>query len=159
MLPGGMQVLPPSGNSNNQAKPAVISRSSLHKVETSASKKSEKAPSPDKEAEPIPMTKPELQALCRSLSSMLGAMQTPAGKHTSSIMALSEQVQAFSSACTTYAESLPPQKKFSFRDLLDRLQRVAESLRTTPGGAPRNYEHLLQDLEECIKDIKALLAR
>ena len=155
MLAGSKQVLPPGSGQGNQGKPQIVPRPSLNKVETKPEKEKAETSSGDE----APLSKSELMGLSATLSRTLKSMQTPSGKHTSSIMALSEQVQTFTGACTTYADSLPPHKNFHFRELLSTLQQVADCLRTTPSGAPRNTDRLLQDLEGSIKDINTVLAR
>ena len=80
-------------------------------------------------------------------------------KHTSNFMHLSEEVQSFYTACSSYVESLPPHGKFQFRELLTNLQAIAESLKTCSGGNAREYDKLLSRLQNSIRDINTVLAR
>ena len=150
VLPGSMPVLP------NQASASVLpqqipSRTQLHHIEKAA-------PITDND-ESIPVTKDELISLSHNLTNSLQALNCTSNKHSSKFMHLSEEVQTFYKSCFSYVESLPPHGKFQFRELLNTLQSIAESLKTCSGSNVREYDRIMTDLENSIKDINNVLKR
>ena len=166
-LPGARQVLP-GGPMLPVQKPSVSSvtpcssSQPVLKVQ-STSVQLNKIDKPDKESkndsESRPISKEKLQTLSKNLTSSLASLNLNKTKHTSNFMHLSEEVQSFYTACSSYVESLPPHGKFQFRELLTNLQAVAESLKTCSGGNAREYDKLLSRLQNSIRDINTVLAR
>ena len=163
-LPGARQVLPggpmlpvhtssaPSSNPNQPVLKVQPTSVQLNKID-----KTDKECRNNSESEPI--SKEKLQTLSKNLSSSLASLNLNKTKHTSNFMHLSEEVQSFYMACSSYVESLPPHGKFQFRELLTELQAIAEDLKTCSGGNAREYDKLLSRLHNSIRDINAVLAR
>ena len=166
-LPGARQVLPggpvlpvqkpsvsntPSSSPNQPILKVQPTSVQLNKIE-----KTDKEHRNNSESEPI--SKEKLQTLSKNLSYSLASLNQNKTKHASNFMHLSEEVQSFYTACSSYVESLPPHGKFQFRELLTNLQAVAESLKTCSGGNAREYDKLLSRLQNSIRDINAVLAR
>ena len=158
VLPGSKKVLPTlSAASTNAPSPSSITqqraqRPTLHRVNSDKDKTS---PAGDGEA----ISKTQLQTLSKKLNLSLEALNSTASKHTSNFMHLSEEVQSFYDACSSYVESLPPHGKFHFRELMTTLQSLAESLKTCSGSNVREYDKLLGRLQTAIKDIDVKLSR
>ena len=157
VLPGGsLPVLPIQGSNVSSS---TSSNQSALKATSVQLNKVEKTDKHDNTADGEPVSKDKLKTLSKNLSSSLSSLNLNKTKHTSNFMHLSEEVQSFYSACSSYVESLPPHGKFQFRELLTNLQAIAESLKTCSGGNAREYDKLLSKLQNSIRDINAVLAR
>ncbi len=157
VLPGSKQVLPPPQGGPTSPpmsqKSQLSTRAGLHKVEQKDNK-TEKSGDEDE-----PVSKEMLINLSADLRKSLNALNNTTNKHSSNFLHLSEQVQTFYTSCSSYAESLPPHKNFHFRELLQTLQKISESLRTCSGSNLKGYERLLTDLENSIKHVDSVLKR
>ena len=156
VLPGSKQVLPPPGGATSpptSQKLPLTSRAGLHKVE----QKDNKSEKNDNENEPV--SKEKLLSLSGDLRKSLDALNNTTNKHSSNFLQLSEQVQTFYTSCSSYAESLPPHKNFHFRELLQTLEKISESLKTCSGSNLKGYERLLTDLQNSIKHVDSVLKR
>jgi hypothetical protein len=156
VLPGSRAVLPASSGS----AVAVISSpqqlaalKTLHHV--SLDKDKDKV-----EDECPPASKDTVIRLAKALHKSLDDLNnSKQKKHTSSFMHLSEEVQSFYKACSGYVESLPPHGKFLFRELLTSLQKISENLKTCSSSNVKEYDRLLGDLQNSVKEIDAKLSR
>ena len=145
-IPGGA----PAPVITNPAQ--LVSRTSLHKVQTT-----EKAAVSSTEGRPI--SRETLINMARDLKSNLEALSTAANKNSSNFMQLSEKVLSFHKSCADYVESLPPHGKFHFKELLNSLQAVAESLKMCSGSNMAEYDKVLADLQKAVKDIETVIDR
>ncbi|KAK2155206.1 hypothetical protein LSH36_246g03000, partial [Paralvinella palmiformis] len=154
VLPGSKQVLPPSGGTPTaviSSPQQLASLKSLHHVSVDKDKMDE-GTSPASKQTVITMCR----ALCKSLDELNSSRQK---KHSSSFMHLAEEVKTFYTACSGYVESLPPHGKFHFRELLTTLQKISENLKTCSTSNVKEYDRLLGDLQNSVKEIDAKLSR
>ena len=140
MLPGGA-----SGAAAVISSPKQLQRMSLHHVDIEREK--------DAQDDDQPVSKETVMSLSKSLKTSLDNLNSRKSKHTSNFMHLSEEVQSFYNACSSYVESLPPHGKFHFRELLTTLQKIAESLKTCSGSNAKDYDRLLTELHNSINEI------
>lgn len=72
-------------------------------------------------------------------------------------MKLCDKVLSFRKSCLTYAEdSLSPQQRFRFRELLTKLEKNAESLRS---NSESDLNHIYSELQSNIKDIVTVVQK
>ena len=146
MFPGGKPMLPggASGAAAVISSPKQLQRMSLHHVDIEREKTQD---------EDEPVSKETVLSASKSLKASLDNLNSRKSKHTSNFMHLSEEVQSFYNTCSSYVEGLPPHGKFHFRELLNTLQNVAESLKTCSGSNAKDYDRLLTELHNSIKEI------
>ena len=157
LLPGARAVLPglPAPGCSAVAvipSPQQLAAKTLHHVSIDKERDVEDGCPPASKDTVIRLSK----TLRRGLDELNNSKQK---KHTSSFMHLSEEVQSFYRACSGYVESLPPHGKFHFRELLTSLQKISENLKTCSASNVKEYDRLLGDLLNSVKEIDAKLSR
>ena len=147
MFPGGKPMLPGGASASAAviSSPKQLQRMSLHHVDIERDK--------DQDEDDTPVSKETLLSLSQSLKISLDNLNSRKSKHTSNFMHLSEEVQTFYNACSSYVEGLPPHGKFHFRELLTTLENIAESLKTCSGSNAKDYDRLLTELTNSINEI------
>ena len=149
-LAGAKAVLPSMGPVLASPK-QIPARSALHHIST------DKEPAGTDESAPV--SKDMVISLSKHLAKSLDNLNSAASKHSSNFLQLSEEVQSFYRACSSYVESLPPHGKFKFQELLTRLERVAEGLKTCSSSSVREYDKLLTDLYSSLAEIDNVLKK
>ncbi|ELT92989.1 hypothetical protein CAPTEDRAFT_190507, partial [Capitella teleta] len=135
--PSGAKAMQPSIGQVIQSAGQLPARSTLHHIKSDESNGNEAAP----------VTKETVIALSGQLSSYLDEMNSVRSKHSSNFLQLSEQVQVFYRSCSSYVESLPPHGKFKVQELVSRLEKVADGLKTcSSASSVRGYDTLLTEL-------------
>jgi hypothetical protein len=114
-------------------------------------------PSTEQTTDNTKVTKPTVIQAANSLKQTLEDLNTKASKHASNFVHLSDQVNQFFNTCKTYVETLSPQEKFKFAELLVSLQKIAESLKTCSASNINEYDKLLDNLRKALKDIDTAL--
>ena len=105
------------------------------------------------------VTKTLLIKHCAHLDKTVSSLTNASSRQSTMYIQLAEEVQGFYTDCLEYVESkaIPPHGKFQFRELLSRLQRQGDQLKTISGS--KSYCNLVSDVHSTIKDIRQILGR
>lgn len=152
----GAKAVLPSIASVISSPDQLPARSTLHHIKNTEMDKKDALPDSD---EPSPVSKETVIALSKHLSKSLEDLNSAASKHSSNFLHLSEEVLSFYDACARYVESLPPHGKFKFQELLNRLERVADGLKTCSSSSSSIYDKLLTDLCNSVLEIDNVLKK
>ena len=103
------------------------------------------------------VTKAMIESLLKDLMTSTKSLGTVANKTSLTFMQLSDKVQGFHGKCVMYVDSLPPSVKFHCRELLSKLENLAEGLKTCSGANYRENDKLLKDLDAVIHDLASII--
>ena len=105
------------------------------------------------------VTKGALLKRCEHLDKTVSSLTNAASRQSTMYIQLADEVQGFYNDCLAYVESkeIPPHSKFQFRELLSRLLRQGDQLKTISGS--KSYCKLVSDVHTTVKDIKQILER
>ncbi|XP_076068480.1 tyrosine-protein kinase Abl isoform X2 [Oratosquilla oratoria] len=89
---------------------------------------------------------------CRGLEESISLAR--GGELTSGCcLGLAQRTTKLHQTCTTYADNIPPQSRFHFRELLTRLEGQCQQLQSSGGKAQDSNDKLLGEVEITVKDI------
>lgn len=92
--------------------------------------------------------------ISQALESSLSSIRLNQNVSSSTWLQLSDKLGLFHSSCVNYSESIPPQTKFHFRELLAKLETQARSLRS---ASTRNVQENTRFLNEITNTVKGVV--
>lgn len=92
--------------------------------------------------------------ISQALESSLSSIRLNQNVSSSTWLQLSDKLGLFHSSCVNYSESIPPQTKFHFRELLAKLETQARGLRS---ASTRNVQENTRFLNEITNTVKGVV--
>ncbi|XP_067145465.1 tyrosine-protein kinase ABL1 isoform X3 [Centruroides vittatus] len=104
-------------------------------------------------------TKASILEISSALENSILALKNSPTVSSMNVIQLSDKVQLFRSSCGNYAENIPPQGRFRFRELLTRLESQGEHLRICSSNNTTDSAKLFCDLQNTVRDLVNVVQR
>ncbi|XP_013776391.1 tyrosine-protein kinase Abl-like [Limulus polyphemus] len=148
---GSRAVLPPGTRpSKTSNKPQVFPRGGIGGSPSSQA---------DDETHDSISSKETILEISTALENSIQLLKTATSLSSGNVMQLSDKVQLFRTSCGNYAESIPPHGRFRFRELLTKLERQGEQLRTCSSNNSAFSSRLFEELQNTVRDLVNMVQR
>ena len=95
-------------------------------------------------------------AIETSISVLKSSPAQPSGQTSVQVMQLTDKIQLLRQSCKQYSDDCPPQQRFRFRELLNKVDAHCDQLKTTN---TLQTNKLFSDIQNTLRDIVNLVQR